>query len=93
LIGELKMITLYLDKIVTKSQQLNDTITSVSEHRYKDVPAILAGENEIIVNYAYGKERHRKRQLEFWGFYLSETIWRNTDAQHSRIKEVWRRAN
>jgi hypothetical protein len=86
------MITLYLDKIVTKSQQLNDTITAVSEHKYKDVPALLAGETEIIVNYAYGKESHRKKQLERWGFYLSKTEWRNTEAQHSRIKEVWRRA-
>jgi len=86
------MKTLYLDKIVTVSEELNETITAVSEHRYNEVPKILAHETEIIVNYAYGKEKHRKRQLEFWGFILEETIWRNTDALHSRIKEVWRRA-
>jgi len=86
------MKTLYLDKIVTVSEELNETITSVSEHRYSEVPKLLANETEIIVNYAYGKEKHRKRQLEFWGFILEETIWRNTDALHSRIKEVWRRA-
>jgi len=86
------MKTLYLDKIVTVSEELNETITAVSEHLYREVPAILAKETEIIVNYAYGKEKHRKRQLEFWGFILEETIWRNTDALHSRIKEVWRRA-
>jgi hypothetical protein len=86
------MKTLYLDKIVTVSEELNETITAVSEHRYNEVPKLLANEKEIIVNYAYGKERHRKRQLEFWGFVLEETIWRNTEALHSRIKEVWRRA-
>lgn len=86
------MITLYLDKIVTKSEQLNDTITAVSEHSYHQVPEILKEHNEIIVNYAYGKERHRKKQLERWGYYLSKTEWRNTNALHSRIKEIWRKA-
>jgi len=86
------MKTLYLDKIVTVSEELNETITAVSEHLYRDVPKLLANETKIIVNYAYGKEKHRKRQLEFWGFILEETIWRNTEALHSRIKEVWRRA-
>jgi hypothetical protein len=86
------MKTLYLDKIVTVSEELNEAITAVSEHKYSEVPSLLAGETQIIVNYAYGKEKHRKRQLEFWGFILEETIWRNTDALHSRIKEVWRRA-
>jgi hypothetical protein len=86
------MTTLYLDKIVTKIVVLSETVTAVSEHKYSEVPKLLANETEIIVNYAYGKEKHRKRQLEFWGFVLEETIWRNTEALHSRIKEVWRKA-
>lgn len=85
------MVTISLDKIVTFSKELSSGRCLVQEYKYKDLPAIVANLNEITVNYVFGQEKKRIKQLIELGFKLTETIFYNNDAPYSRIKQVWSR--
>jgi hypothetical protein len=85
------MLSVTLQKLVTVFQSYPNGTTSVSTHRYKDMDRLLVNVQEMDVSYPYGREKLRTKNLEQWGFRLKETIWYNTEADHSTIRQIWSR--
>jgi hypothetical protein len=83
------MITVCMDKIVTLMKDLSGGKCMVQELKYKDLPAAIATANEITVNYIFGQEKKRIKQLTDLGYKLKETIFYNNDAPYAKIKQVW----
>ncbi|NUH84723.1 hypothetical protein HUN92_13440 [Bacillus firmus] len=85
------MILVSLDKIVTIMKDLGKGRTSIFSIRYKKLEETLKNESIIEVKYPYGKRNQRTKQLMNLGFKLKETIWYNTDAPYSEVREIWER--
>lgn len=82
----MKIIT--MDKVLTVTETFGK-ISKVATYKYKDLPKIIEGENEIEVNYIYGEAKRRENQLKKLGFEIKETIFFNNEAPYSRIKRIF----
>jgi hypothetical protein len=80
-----------MDKIVTIMKDLTGGKSYIQTLKYKELPAAIAEVNEITVNYVFGQEKKRIKQLIELGFKLKETIYYNDHAPYAGIKQVWAR--
>ena len=85
------MISLNLQKDVTIIKELSDNKSAVYSIKYNQLEETLINENEITVNYCYGKRKIRTKRLMDLGYQLKETIWYNDEELWSPIKQIWSR--
>lgn len=81
-----------LDKLVTITTQVSNSIVAMQELRYKELEKALSNDTEIEVNYSFGAEKRRVNLLKKLGFELKQTVFYNDDAPYAAIKQVWARA-
>jgi hypothetical protein len=78
-----------LDKVATISKPLGNGCAAIWMVKHSELAAALEGETAVTFDYCYGKEKRRLKQIDELGFTLTRTIWRNTDAKHARIKQIY----
>jgi prolyl-tRNA synthetase len=83
------MLKVILDKTATIMQELSGGRSAIWTVKHGDLAAQIERYFEIEFDYCFGQEKRRIKQLTELGFKLDRTIWRNTDANHARIKQVW----
>jgi hypothetical protein len=85
------MIRLSLEKVVTIMDELTNGKSYIQMLKYKELPTAIAGINEVEVDYCFGQEKKRVKQLIELGFKLKENVWYNNDEVYSKIRQVWSR--
>lgn len=83
--------TVYLEKDVTIFNSNRTGLYTAKTCKYKELEDELKHKNEITVNYCYGKRRTREEQLRKLGYFKVADIFYNTEAPHSKIRQVWKR--
>lgn len=79
-----------MDKVVTIMKDLSNGRTEAETMNYTSLKSKMKNVvGDITFQYSYGMRNRRVKLLEDMGFELKETIFYNSDAPHSKIKEVW----
>lgn len=85
------MITIWLEKQVTIQRATTTGLYIMSECKYSELDEKLKHVSEITVNYCYGHGKRRVKQLKEMGYIHIYDIFYNTEAKHSKIRQVWKR--
>lgn len=91
LIGVGHMLSVHMQKDVTIIKPLSNNRSLVYSLKYNELENALKNQNEITVNYCYGKRKIRTKRLIDLGYKLKETIFYNNTELWGSIKEVWSR--